>query len=252
MHSELTGGIGISVTPPESLVKYEAPIFTGFDIPNDSFVSKQTNNNNSTFDATNLTTLLKSEDHLQQILPPREWSDETGNWMQYVSREPGSRLDVIALQEQLDKRLTERKAREYGICSAREQLYAQCFDELIRQITIDSPERGLLLMHTRNELRTTVDAYKILYHNSMIFGNKKQLRAEQGIEELEEQVVRLETQRTSSEVQLSELRMLLDQFEKKETEKRNADEKRRKEEIEFLKYQQQQLEAFLKANANAK
>ena len=28
----------------------------------------------------------------------------------------------------------------------REELYAQCFDELIRQITINCPERGLLLL----------------------------------------------------------------------------------------------------------
>ena len=32
--------------------------------------------------------------------------------MQYVSKEPATRLDVITLQETLDKRLVERQARE--------------------------------------------------------------------------------------------------------------------------------------------
>ena len=47
------------------------------------------------------------------------------------------RLDVMNLQEQLDQRLTTRQARETGICPVREELYAQCFDELIRQVTIN-------------------------------------------------------------------------------------------------------------------
>jgi hypothetical protein len=47
--------------------------------------------------------------------------------MQYVSKEPSSRLDVITLQEALDQRLLHRQAREMGICPVREDLYSQCF-----------------------------------------------------------------------------------------------------------------------------
>ena len=39
----------------------------------------------------------------------------------------------------------------------------QCFGELIRQLTLDGPERGLLLLRVRDEVRMTVDAYKVLY-----------------------------------------------------------------------------------------
>ena len=48
--------------------------------------------------------------------------------------------------------LQQRQARETGICPVREELYAQCFDELIRQVTLDQPERGLLLMRVRDEI----------------------------------------------------------------------------------------------------
>ena len=82
--------------------------------------------------------------------------------MQYASKEPATRLDVITLQAMLDQRLQERQAREAGICPVREDLYAQCFDELIRQVTLDGPERGLLLLRVRDEIRMSVDAYKIL------------------------------------------------------------------------------------------
>jgi hypothetical protein len=53
------------------------------------------------------------------------------------------------------------QARETGICPVREELYAQCFDELIRQVTINCAERGLLLLRVRDEMRMTVAAYQV-------------------------------------------------------------------------------------------
>ena len=56
------------------------------------------------------------------------WTQEdSSTWLQYVSKEPSSRLDVITLQEALDQRLMHRQAREMGICPVREDLYSQCF-----------------------------------------------------------------------------------------------------------------------------
>lgn len=155
-------------------------------------------------------------------------------------------MDVIALQEQLDKKLGERKARETGICPVREELYSQCFDELIRHVALDSAERGLLLMRTRDELKMTVDAYKTLYSSSVTFGIKKQIRAEQGIPELKEQVDAVEAEKSQLELEVQELRSKLEIIEKREAERKAADDKRRKEELDFLKYQGQHLDAFLK------
>lgn len=76
----------------------------------------------------------QTEAILNSILPPRELTEEGQLWVQYVSSTPATRLDVINLQEQLDQRLQQRQARETGICPIREELYAQCFDELIRQV----------------------------------------------------------------------------------------------------------------------
>ncbi len=56
---------------------------------------------------------------------------------------------------------TTMQARETGICPIREELYAQCFDELIRQVTINCAERGLLLLRVRDEMRMTTAAYQV-------------------------------------------------------------------------------------------
>jgi hypothetical protein len=56
----------------------------------------------------------------------------------------------------------------------------QCFDELIRQVTISCAERGLLLLRVRDEIRMTIAAYQTLYESSVAFGMRKALQAEQG------------------------------------------------------------------------
>ena len=68
-----------------------------------------------------------TEDILNSILPPRQWSEAGQLWQQCVSSTPATRLDVLNLQEQLDTRLQQRQARETGICPVRRELYSQCF-----------------------------------------------------------------------------------------------------------------------------
>lgn len=38
------------------------------------------------------------DETIDSILPPKEWEDETGVWIQKVSNTPATRLDVVALQ----------------------------------------------------------------------------------------------------------------------------------------------------------
>jgi dynein light intermediate chain, axonemal len=98
--------------------------------------------------------------------------------VRYVSPTPATRVDVINLQDDLDKKLQSRQARETGICPIREELYSQCFDELIRQITINCAERGFLLVRVRDEIKMTIQAYQTLYESSIAYGMRKALMAE--------------------------------------------------------------------------
>ena len=41
-------------------------------------------------------------------------------------------------------------------------------DELIRQVALNCPERGLLLLRMRDEIRMTIDAYKTLYESRFV------------------------------------------------------------------------------------
>jgi dynein light intermediate chain len=194
----------------------------------------------------------QTEEILNSVLPPRKFDADDAQWIQYVSKSPATRLDVYDLQENLDMRVMERQAREAGICPVREDLYTQAFDELIRQVTLNGPERGLLLLRVRDEIRMTIDAYKTLYNSSVTFGIRKQLQAEQGMSELEVRVASLEETKRQHENAVLELRNKVEVVEKRENERRTLEEKKRKEEIDFLKYQGHNLDQFLKSITGGK
>lgn len=82
------------------------------------------------------------------------------------------------------------------MCDVRMDIYDDVFNELIRQVTLNSPERGILLMKIRDELKVRVAAYKSLYESSIIFGMRKQVQAEEGVEEMEKRLTELERKKT--------------------------------------------------------
>ena len=55
----------------------------------------------------------------------------------------------------------------------------QCFDETIRQITIDCRQRGLLLVRVRDEYRNQINAYKRLYESSISHSMRRVIDSEE-------------------------------------------------------------------------
>lgn len=194
----------------------------------------------------------KSDDILKSVLRPREYIqyEDDGQphlYVQEVDSSPATRLDVIQLQESLDVRLMERQARESGICPVREELYGQAFDELIRQVTINSPERGVLLLRVRDEIRMTIAAYNTLFQSSVTFGTRKQLEAEQGKVATQQKISALRDENASLEAKKQELRNQYESIQRRQEEARAINQKKQKEEIEFQKYQLSHLESFIKS-----
>ena len=165
------------------------------------------------------------------MLVRREWTEDGQLWIQYVSSTPATRLDVINLQEQLDHQLQARQARETGICPIRQELYSQCFDELIRQITINCAERGLLLLRVRDEARMTISAYETLYESSIAYGVRKALVAEQKKIDLEAKIKELSAAKRELQQQVENLKMTIDQTVNRAREKREAEEKAHSDEV---------------------
>lgn len=189
-----------------------------------------------------------AEDIVAAILPPREvLADDGTKLFQVVSLQPASRLDVIRLQETLDNRLVQRQAKEVGLCPIRSELYADTFDELIRQVTIDSPERGLLLLRIRDEARQNIMLHKALHQAGAAFGVRKQMSAEQGLAEMRETRRQLERQHRELEAQVQILLGRIDAVEKASQDERVITDKRHNDQAAFLRKTNQQLTASIKA-----
>eukprot|EP00729_Bicosta_minor_P009094 gene9094-7956_t len=186
-------------------------------------------------------------DILNSVLPPRRWEDDGNTWVQYVSGTPSTRLDVIALQEQLDLKLQQRQSRETGICPVRRELYSEVFDELIRHVTINCAERGLLLLRVRDEIKMTIAAYQTLYESSVSFGMRKALQAEQGKMDLEKRIVEVEDEKKQLEAQVAALKAKCDEIEKRGAEQREVEKRKHEEAFQFQKRTNEQLKNQLES-----
>jgi len=227
-----------------SLVKYNTPILVS--TTNDKAKGGKKKGNQIGDKQT-----TQTEDILNSILPPREWTEDGHLWVQYVSSTPATRLDIINLQEQLDHQLQLRQARETGICPVREELYSQCFDELIRQITINCAERGLLLLRVRDELRMTIVAYETLYESSIAYGIRKALMAEQRKTELDGKIKMLQQVKRELQQQVENLNKTIETTQTRAAERRETEEKAHIEEVERVQKTNEQLKASLEALLSA-
>jgi dynein light intermediate chain, axonemal len=220
-----------------SLVKYNTPITVNMSGKNKNKKQKEKEKA--------APTTTQTEDILNSILPPREWTEDGQLWVQYVSSTPATRLDVVNLQQHLDHQLQARQARETGVCPVREELYAQCFDELIRQITINCAERGLLLLRVRDEARLTIAAYETLYESSIAYGIRKALMAEQRRSDLNAELMQLAMERKDLQNQADELRKNIADTQQAAADKREAEEKQHNEDVERIQRTNDQLKTSL-------
>ena len=189
---------------------------------------------------------------LNSMFLPREWEENGKKFIQYVSPEPATREKARDLFKALDEKIKERQAREKGICPVREELYSQCFDEIIRQVTIECPERGLLLLRVRDEIKMTIASYQTLYESAILFGIRKQLQAEAGKEELKKKKEELEARKKKLTDKKLQLENKLKAFDKQIAERNEIENAKREEEITFLKQQNDNLEKFLNSIDQAK
>ncbi|XP_026190232.1 33 kDa inner dynein arm light chain, axonemal [Cyclospora cayetanensis] len=182
-----------------------------------------------------------TEDILHSILPPREWTEGGEVWAQSVSTTPATKADVVALEQELDKRLRLRRAKSYGICQIREELYSQCFDELLRQVTIQCAERGLLLNRVRGELRSLIKSHRRLYESSAAFGVRKALLAEVEREAEEAKCTELENENERLQNEIEEAKRELAEVEAEHKRKIEVEKNEHESNIAALRRKAQKV-----------
>uniref|UniRef100_A0A914PC90 Axonemal dynein light chain p33 n=1 Tax=Panagrolaimus davidi TaxID=227884 RepID=A0A914PC90_9BILA len=160
---------------------------------------------------------------LDCVLPPRRIEERGQFFIQKASPTPSTRLDLVALQEKFEAALQMERAKPFGICPIRRRIYDELFDELIRQVTVNCAERGLLLLRIREEIRLTLLAYQSVLESAIAYGIRKAVSVEK---QQTNAVVERDEERTKN----AELQHRIEQLQKQLTTERMIKE----EEVKLL------------------
>ena len=213
-------------TSSSSLIRFETPFLVSATVSNKKLLAELDGNNETSElflkDIINKFSINSTDyslkDTLNKILPPKKVKTGEQMWVQYVSCNPVTKAEVINLYDGLMLHLKNDKTYDSGLCPIREKLYDETFQELIRQITINCLERGILLMRVKNESDLTINTYKILYESCLAYGIRMFLTTEKAKKTYSDKIRKLEDE-------CEELSKNIEEMEKKLKEKKEEDEK---------------------------
>jgi dynein light intermediate chain len=147
----------------------------------------------------------------------REVQDSQGRvWRLKPSTVQPTREDAVRTAQRVADALERFGARPEPLCAVRERIFAEAFDEMVRQVLLLEPARGLLLLRVRDERRLTVQAYASLAQGGVRYSEAEGMGAGAPEDEsdaeltalirraqaLQESVSRLRTRRLRLEAEL--------------------------------------------------
>ncbi|XP_062521012.1 axonemal dynein light intermediate polypeptide 1-like [Corticium candelabrum] len=191
-----------------------------------------------------------SQTLLNLILPPREWVKDGQLWRQTISSEQATKRDVAILQKEMENRMKQHKGKDMGICPVRRELYADCFEELLRQVAIEVPERGHLLAKVRDHMNITILMHQKVYESNVTFGIRKAVTAKLTKADMENTIKELEAENQCLLQQLADANKWPQAAEKREAERRATEEVQHAKELESLKATVEELKSRLLASVD--
>ena len=173
---------------------------------------------------------------LDSILPPKKIIENDLIFYRFVSCDSAIVNDLIKLSHNLDNQLKIRGAKEKGICPIREELYFECFEELIREVTIVCMQRGDLLNRLKLEMNYTLNYYRKLYESLIASTIRKELIEKKKIIKLQNKYKSLEDEINDLENEINEKEQLFLKREKEENEKEEQASIDHNEAMKVLKF----------------
>lgn len=186
---------------------------------------------------------------LQSIFPPilLPLPESSEDAVQFVSTAKASREEVVKLHEELLERLAKRFARPVGFCRIRREIYDDVLCELIRQLTIEEPARGVFLQRLKNEAHKSLKVQSDLAQRAECFSSRKMLSSSEGVKEMEDKVSGLQSEIAELQIKLHDLHQKRTAIEKKYDEQRQERIKPQQDELAYWRRANHQLSLRLKA-----
>lgn len=173
---------------------------------------------------------------IDSFITPRRWVEGGTVWVQHASPFPAARINAVRTQQRLVQRLKEQQnIRDVGICSARSDIYAECFFEVIRQVTAECWERGLLLLKVYSECIEAQKAHRELFESRTGYALRLALKGDKDTEALKERVVVLKKRAAELAEQEAYYKEKNESFAQESIDQEHIDKKKWGEEINALK-----------------
>lgn len=185
---------------------------------------------------------------VDSFLVPRTWEEGGVVWVQHASPFPATRIETVETRQKLHRLMKEMGGKTTGICPIRSLLYSECFLEVIRQVTADCWERGLLLLKVHAERVETQRAHRELFESRTGYAFRLALKGEKDTAAMISKIEEMKTRASSLTKAEEDLRTKCEAHAKYAEEQILIDEKKFNDEINALKKEatvkKNQLEAL--------
>ena len=172
---------------------------------------------------------------LDSILPPKKVHEGGLIFYHFVSCDSAIVNDILKLNKNLQNQMKIRGAKESGICPIREELYNECFEEIIRQVTINCLQRGDLLNRIKLEMNYEINYYRNLYESLIACSLRKYLQERKKVIKLENKQKTLEKEIAQLENEIKEKEELYKIKVEEEENKEKQTQNDHQESIKVLK-----------------
>ncbi|VDK21141.1 unnamed protein product, partial [Taenia asiatica] len=162
-----------------------------------------------------------------------------------VQETQASPMELAGLLNDLRMTLHQRAARARPLCHVREDLLRCLARELLRQLIIDCPERGLLFKQVLEEHYKCMESYKVLMQHNDAFMCRKNLQAFHTKSTQLTRIQYLEDEIDVLKHQAKALKEAAERLEKKYQEDRMRAENQRQNEIRYLRQLGEQLKVYI-------
>jgi len=185
---------------------------------------------------------------IDSFIKPRTWVDGNVQWVQHASPFPAARIDCSNTRSKLHRLSKELGARPTGICPVRSRLHSECFLEVIRQVTAECWERGLLLLRQFRERVEMQKSHRELFESRVGYAFRLALKGEKDTAAMVTQIESHKKRIVELQHEEETLKQNCEQLSKSAEEQLLVDEKRFNDEINALKkeatHKKNQLEAL--------
>lgn len=184
---------------------------------------------------------------IDSFIPPRTWEENGVRWVQHASPFPTTRIDTVKTRDKLHKMAADGACNSTGVCPTRSVLYAECFLEMIRQVTAEQWERGLLLLKIHAERIESLKAHRALYESRTGYAFRLALKGERDASNMHVGIGLLKVRLQSLATEEEGLKQKCDNFASYSEEQLLVDDKKYNDELNALKKEATQKRNQLEA-----